>query len=135
MPRALIHPRALQAARPGLEDPLARLTGAQAVATSVQQGAVEPGVRQGEAERIGPIQAAADRLGCRAIGAPCNGLPHHEQRQAPGRAVHGPPGGRRPLGNELIVIAGAELGAQGDGAVAFGERGRHRGHCRLWDRR
>jgi hypothetical protein len=60
---------------------------------------------------------------------------YHDQRQPPGGDCHGTPGGRIHIGIELIVIERAELGAQGDVEVAFGERGLYGGHRRLWDRR
>jgi hypothetical protein len=79
VPRALIHPRALQAARTGLEEPLASYMREQAAAKIVQQGEVEARAVQVEAEGILPIHAAADRIGRLAVGQPFDILQHHDQ--------------------------------------------------------
>jgi hypothetical protein len=62
-------------------------------------------------------------------------LPHHHERPAPGRDFHRRPGGRKQLSKELILIEGAELGAQSHVEVTSGEGGLHRGRCGLWDGR
>jgi hypothetical protein len=62
-------------------------------------------------------------------------LRHHYERQAPGRDFKRTPGGQIQIGKELIVVQGAELGAQSHIEVPFGERGRQRGPCGLWDGR
>jgi hypothetical protein len=111
VPRALIHPRALQVASRGLEEPLAGLMGAQAVAKIVQQREVEPRIRQVEAQGIHPVHTAADGIGRLAIGEPFDGLHDHHEGQAPWGDFHGTSGGRIQIGEELIVIEGAELGA------------------------
>jgi hypothetical protein len=71
VPRALIHPRALQVVE--IEEPLARLIGEPVWAKIVQQWEVETWVAQVEAERICPIHAAVERFGCLAIGEPFDG--------------------------------------------------------------
>jgi len=119
----------------GVEEPLTSLMGEQAVAKIMQQREVEPWIRQVEAERIFPVHAAADGIGGLAIGEPFNVLHHHHKGQAPRGDFHGTPGGRIQIGKELIVIEGAELGAQSHVGVPFGECSLHRGHGRLWDRR
>jgi hypothetical protein len=62
-------------------------------------------------------------------------LHHHDQRQAPRGHFHGTPGGRIQIGEQLIVIEAAELGAELHIEVALGERGMYSGHRRLWNRR
>jgi hypothetical protein len=54
--------------------------GEQAAAKIMQQGEVKAGVRQLEAEGILPIHAAADGIGCLAVGEPFDILHHHHQR-------------------------------------------------------
>jgi hypothetical protein len=101
--------------------------GQQATAKIVQQGEVEARVVQVEAERIFPVQAAADRIGCLAISESFEVLHHHHECQAPGRDFHRTPGGRIQITKELIVIEGAELGAQRNIEVPLGERSLHGG--------
>jgi hypothetical protein len=79
VPRALIHPRALQAARKGLEEPLASYMGEHAAPKIVQQRAVEAGIGELKAEGILPIHAAADRIGRLPVGQPFDILQHHDQ--------------------------------------------------------
>jgi hypothetical protein len=119
----------------GVEAPWAGLMGEPAVANIMPPRAVEPWIRQVEAERICPGHAAADGSGGLAIGEPFNVWHHHHKGHAPRGDFHGTPGGRIHIGQELIVIEGAELGAQSHVGVPFGECRLHRGHGRLWDRR
>src|SRR4030095_13803340 len=76
VPRALIHPCALQAARKGLQEPLAGLLRHHAAEKNGQQSEVEARVVQVEAERIFPVHAAADRIGCLAISESFEVLHH-----------------------------------------------------------
>jgi hypothetical protein len=95
--------------------------GAQALAKIVQQGAIEAGIVPVKAQGILPIPAAPDRSGRLPISEPCDILHHHDQRQAPGGHVHGTALGGREIGQELILIKGAELRAQVPIEVAFGK--------------
>jgi hypothetical protein len=52
-----------------------------------------------------------------------------------GATSTGRPEGGIHIGKKLIVVEGAELSAQRNVGVSFGERGLHRGHGRLWDGR
>jgi hypothetical protein len=87
------------------------------------------------AERILPIHTAADRIRRLAIGEPLDVLHHHDQRQAPRGHFHGTPRGRIQIGEQLIVIEAAKLGAELHIKVALGEGGVYSGHRRLWNRR
>jgi hypothetical protein len=58
-------------------------------------------------------------------------LHHHEQRQAPRGDFHGTPLRRIEIGQEVIAIEGAELGAQRHVEVAFGKSGMYRRSRRL----
>jgi hypothetical protein len=78
VPRALIHPRALQAARKGLEDPWASYRGEHAAATIVPPRAVEAGIGSLTAEGILPSHAAADGIGRLAVGEPFAIWQHHD---------------------------------------------------------
>jgi hypothetical protein len=119
----------------GREEPLAGLLGEQATATIGQQRAVNAGVRQGTAEGILPIPAAAPGSGGLAVGQPCTIWHHQHQGHAPRGDVHGTPGGRIQISHALIVVDRAKLSAQRHGAVPFGDRGLYRGHRGLWDGR
>jgi hypothetical protein len=61
-------------------------------------------------------------------------LRHHYERQAPGRDFKRTPGGQIQIGKELIVVEGAELGAQSHVEVSSRERGLYGGQCRLGNR-
>jgi len=67
--------------------------------------------------------------------SPSRVLHDQDERQAPGRHFHRPSLGWIQIGKELIIVEGAELGAQSHVQVPFGEGGLDRGRCGLWDRR
>jgi hypothetical protein len=87
-----------------------------------------PWLHQVEAERICAVHAVTDRNGCLASSEPFDVLHHHRERQAPGRDFHGTPVAGIQIDQELIVIAGAELGVQSNVEVAFGAYGLRRSH-------
>jgi hypothetical protein len=64
----------------GIEEPLAGLMDQQATAKIVQQREVKARVRQGKAEGLVPVHAAADGIGGLAIGEPFDVWHHHHQR-------------------------------------------------------
>ena len=96
--------------------------GEQALAKIVQQGEVKARVGQLEAEGIFPIHTAADGIRRLAVGEPFDILHDHDQRQAPGRHLHGTPLGRIEIGKELIIVERAELGARAPHRDSLWER-------------
>jgi hypothetical protein len=114
----------------GIEEPLGGLMDEQTCSKIGQQGEVKTRVGQLQAHRLLPIHAAPDRIGRLALGEPCDIVPHQHERQAPGRDFHGTPGGRIPIGKELIVITRAALGTELPREVAFGKGGLHGGRRR-----
>jgi hypothetical protein len=107
----------------GIQQALGGLMGKQPVAKIVQEGEIEPWVGQFKAEGIFPIDTAADGIRRLTIGEPFDILHDHHERQAPGRHFHRPSLGWIQIGKELIIVEGAELGAQSHVKVPFGERG------------
>ena len=106
-----------------IEEPLAGLMGHEALAKIVQQGEVEAGIMQIEAESIFPIHAAPDRIGRLAVGEPFHILHHDDQGQAPGGHFHRTALGGIEISKELIRRERAKLGPQVDVEIAFGEGG------------
>ena len=130
VPRALIQPRVLQAARKASRNrwPASWVS---KTAKIVQQREVKAGVRQVETEGILPIHAAADGIGALA-GEPLDVLHYHHQCQAPGRHSTGRPGADRDW-QELIIVERAELGTELHIEVAFGKSGPHGSRSRVWN--
>jgi hypothetical protein len=69
-----------------------------------------------EPAQLGGELREALRVACREPALEDEVLPfdllhHHAQCEAPGRDVHGTPGGGIQLSKELIVVEGVELGA------------------------
>jgi hypothetical protein len=62
-------------------------------------------------------------------------LHDHREGQAPRGDLRGTSGGRMQIGEELVVIEGAELGAERHGEMPFGARGLYRGRRGFWDGR
>jgi hypothetical protein len=107
--------------------------GEQPLTKIVQQGEVEPRVTEVETQGILPIHAAADGIGRLAICEPFDVPHHHDQRYAPGGYFHGTALRGIEIRKKLIVIERAELRAQVDIGVAFGERGPHGSRGRVWN--
>ena len=113
----------------GVQEPLSGLMGQQTFAKIVEEGEVEAGVVQVEAQRIFPIHTAPDRIGGLPIRQAFDILHDHHQGQAPGGDLHGAALWGVEIGKELIVIERAKLGAEIDIKVAFG-KGRADGRSR-----
>ena len=117
----------------GIQEPLDSLMGQQPLAKIVQEGEVKPRIVQVQAQRVFPIYTAADRIRRLAIRQAFDVLHHHHEGQAPRGDLHGAALRRVEIDKELIAIERAELGAEVNVEVAFGEgradsRSRRGGH-------
>jgi hypothetical protein len=63
----------------GVEESLAGLMREHAAAKIMQQGEVKPWVGEFKAQGIFPIYAAADSIGCLAVGEPFDVLHHYHE--------------------------------------------------------
>jgi len=113
----------------GVQEPLSGLMGQQTCAKIVEEGEVEAGVVQVQAQRLLPIHTAPDHIGGLPIREACDIVHDHHQGQAPGGDLHGAALWGVEIGKELIVIERAKLGAEIDREVAFG-KGRSDGRSR-----
>ena len=72
-------PRRFAGGQEGVEAPLAGRMGEHAAAKIMQQGEVTPWVGELKAQRLFPLHAAADGIGCLAVGEPFDTRHHHDQ--------------------------------------------------------
>ena len=117
----------------GSQEPLGGVMGEPAFPNIVQPGEVTPGVVSVEAQRLWPLQAAADGIGRLAGGEPCAIRHPEDQSPAPGGHFHRTPLGGREIRQELIRVARATRCPQSHSEVALGEGGPHRSRRHVWN--
>ncbi len=126
--RALASPRLEQAALAQLrqhrvEQGLLKPARDQAGAELAQNGEVEPGVGQIQAQRILPVDPPPDRVGRLPVAQPLGELQHRDQGQAP-RGVRRLAASRVERGEHPVVVDRTQLLAHAYGRTALWKRGR-----------
>ena len=96
--------------------------GDEAGAELAEDGEVEAGVGQLQAEGVLPVDAAADGVGGLAIGEPLGELQDRDQGQPPGGLRRLSPVGEQ-AGEAFVVVEGAQGVPHGQVGVAVGEGG------------
>ena len=123
---------ALTGAPAGIQQALGGCMGAEPVATIVHAGAVEPWVGPRKAEGLRPRQAAADGIRRLAVGEPVEIRHDHDERQAPGRDLHGTAVISVHSGPERLLITRAACRAELAREMPCGKGGPHSRRRGLW---